>query len=97
MGVFLRWSFRQDHCLRRSPNGKIKKMKIRVARTDDFPKIKRLIKMYPEKLLQTHLPKVGQFFVAIEDEDIIGCGCERLVTKKPQGTCSLRFLAGKRN
>lgn len=49
---------------------------------DDFPEIKHLIKMYPEKLIQTHLPKVGQFFVAIEDGNIVGCCALEIYSKR---------------
>lgn len=57
-------------------------MKIRIARTGDLPSIKHLIKMYPGKLMQTHLPRIGQFFVAIEDGKVIGCCALEIYSKR---------------
>ena len=57
-------------------------MKIRIARKDDFPGIRRLIKMYPEKLMQAHLPRVGRFFVVIEDGKIVGCCALEIYSKR---------------
>lgn len=46
---------------------------IRKAKPADFPAIRRLIRAYPEKLLQNHLPPLKCFFVAVDEKKIIGC------------------------
>lgn len=44
------------------------------AKKTDLKYIKKLIGLYPEKLLQTHLPKWNEFFVAKNEEGkIVGC------------------------
>jgi amino-acid N-acetyltransferase len=48
-------------------------MQIRKANAEDFPRIQALINLFPEKLLQEHLPEPHEFTVAIEDEKIVAC------------------------
>lgn len=49
-------------------------IKIQSARRTDFKQIKKLISLYPEKLLQTHLPKWNEFFVAKNKlGEVVGC------------------------
>lgn len=50
------------------------KIKIQSAKKTDYKEIKKLISLYPEKLLQTHLPKWNEFFVAKNNKgEIAGC------------------------
>ena len=65
-------------------------MKIRRASLNDFLGIKKLIKEYPDTLLQKHLPKASEFFVAIEDGKIVGC-CALVIYSKRLG--EIRSLA----
>lgn len=49
-------------------------VKIQEAKKSDLKAIKNLISLYPEKLLQTHLPKWQEFFVAKNNfGEIVGC------------------------
>jgi amino-acid N-acetyltransferase len=48
-------------------------MTIRKATDADFPAIKGLIAQFPDRLIQIHLPEPEEFFVAEEDNRIIGC------------------------
>src|SRR3989344_4808582 len=48
-------------------------MEIRQARAEDFPSIKELIAQYPGVLVQDHLPEPNEFFVAEEQDKLIGC------------------------
>ncbi|MDO8481830.1 MAG: GNAT family N-acetyltransferase [bacterium] len=57
-------------------------MKIRKATQKDFPDIRKLIKGYPDKLIQNHLPKPGEFFVAIENGKIVGCCALEIYSKR---------------
>jgi len=56
-------------------------VKIRKASSRDFPAIKRLIKKYPDTLLQEHLPRASEFFVAVEGKKIVGC-CALVIYSK---------------
>lgn len=57
-------------------------MKIRQATVFDYSRIKRLIAEYPEKLLQKHLPRAREFFVAIEKKEIVGCAALVVYSKR---------------
>ncbi|MBI5470208.1 GNAT family N-acetyltransferase [Candidatus Kaiserbacteria bacterium] len=57
-------------------------MKTRKASLKDFPAIRALIKAFPDKLLQDHLPPIGSFFVAIEDTQIVGCCALEIYSKR---------------
>ena len=57
-------------------------MKTRRASKKDLPAILELIKEYPEKLMQEHLPKAGSFFVAVEDGKIVGCCALEIYSKR---------------
>ncbi len=65
-------------------------VKIRRASLKDSSAIKRLIKEYPETLLQKHLPKTSEFFVAVEGKKIVGC-CALVIYSKRLG--EIRSLA----
>lgn len=46
---------------------------IRQATAKDRPAIRRLIRMYPGRLMQNHLPETRAFFVATLGDEVIGC------------------------
>ena len=49
-------------------------IKIQSAKKIDLKQIKQLIELYPEKLLQTHLPKWNEFLVAKNKQgEVVGC------------------------
>ena len=48
-------------------------MDIRRAAEADLPAIKALIALYPDTLMQDHLPRTEEFFVAEEEDKMIGC------------------------
>ena len=48
-------------------------MKVRQATLKDGRAVRALIRMYPDKLMQKHLPNIENFFVAIEGKKIVGC------------------------
>jgi N-acetylglutamate synthase-like GNAT family acetyltransferase len=57
-------------------------MQIRKATADDFPAIVELIKQFPDKLMQDHLPDPEEFTVAIEDGRVIGCSALEIYSKR---------------
>src|SRR3989344_8631998 len=57
-------------------------MKLRKATRKDLSAILKLIREYPDKLMQNHLPKPGEFFVAIEDSKIVGCCALEVYSKR---------------
>lgn len=46
---------------------------IRQAVKKDWPKILKLIRLYPKTIMQLQLPKVSEFFVAVADRKVIAC------------------------
>lgn len=48
-------------------------MKLRRAKPADLPAIKKLLREHRGKLMQNHLPKIGSFYVAEVDGEVIGC------------------------
>lgn len=48
-------------------------IQIRQAKKGDWPKVLHLIKLYPKKLMQSPLPKIREFFVALENKQVIAC------------------------
>ena len=57
-------------------------MKIRQAIQKDKEAVMNLIEMYPEKLLQTHLPKISKFFVGVEKGQIVACCALEIYSKR---------------
>jgi amino-acid N-acetyltransferase len=57
-------------------------MQIRKATSADFPAIQELIKLFPDKLLQDHLPTPEEFTIAIEDNAIVGCCALEIYSKR---------------
>ena len=48
-------------------------MIIRKAVVTDFTAIEALIKLFPDQLMQVHLPQPDEFFVAEDGGTIVGC------------------------
>jgi amino-acid N-acetyltransferase len=57
-------------------------MQIRKATADDFPSIVELIKQFPDKLMQDHLPKPEEFTVALENNRVVGCCALEVYSKR---------------
>jgi amino-acid N-acetyltransferase len=57
-------------------------MKIRKATPADWLAIRRLVKKYPESLLQNNLPRSGMFFVAVDRKEIVGCCALEIYSKR---------------
>ena len=57
-------------------------MHIRKAVVKDFPAIRKLIRTFPEKLLQHNLPPLKSFFVATEGKKIIACCALEIYSKR---------------
>src|SRR5262245_32139236 len=48
-------------------------MNIRKATPEDWPEVLRLIREHPDQLMQDHLPRPTDFFIAEEENQIVGC------------------------
>lgn len=48
-------------------------MTIRKATEADLPAIREIVSLYPDKLMQSHLPRPEEFFVAEEDGTLVAC------------------------
>lgn len=57
-------------------------MTIREARKGDMPGIRRLIRMFPRQLAQTHLPGLASFFVAEQAGELVGCCALQIYSKR---------------
>jgi amino-acid N-acetyltransferase len=57
-------------------------MQIRKATNNDFAAIRELIKKFPEKLLQDHLPQPEEFMVAVSDDKVVGCCALEVYSKR---------------
>lgn len=55
---------------------------IRQAKKSDWPKILRLIRLYPKKLMQEALPRLSEFLVAQEEKEIIACCALEVYSKR---------------
>ena len=67
-------------------------MHIRKATEKDFSSIKKIIAQYPETLVQDHLPRPGEFFVAEEDDAIVGCCALEVYSQRLAEVRSLAVL-----
>jgi len=59
-----------------------KDMDIRKASATDMPAILKLIGAYPDELMQDNLPPADAFFIAIENEEIVGCCALEIYSKR---------------
>lgn len=57
-------------------------MEIRKAVRQDWPEILRLIQMYPDTLVQDDLPRLNEFFVAVENGKIVGCAALEVYSQR---------------
>ena len=57
-------------------------MDIRKASSKDILTIRKLVRAYPQKLLQDHLPPAHSFFVAIEGGRVVGCCALEIYSKR---------------
>ena len=57
-------------------------MSIRPALRKDRAAIKKLIAAFPRELVQEHLPKTNEFFVADDKGAIVGCCALEIYSKK---------------
>lgn len=71
-----------------------KNMTIRPARKCDWEGIKELIRSNPTKLMQTHLPKLESFFVAVEGGEVVGCCALQVYSRR---LAEVRSLAVRSN
>ena len=55
---------------------------IRPARRGEMPRIRDLIRIFPNELIQSELPRVQSFFVAERAGEIIGCCALRVYSKR---------------
>jgi len=56
-------------------------MKVRKASLGDAKAIRALVKEYSTVLLQDHLPRTSEFFVAVDGKRVVGC-CALVVYSK---------------
>ncbi len=67
-------------------------MVLRKATQDDFPAIQTIISLYPDTLMQVHLPHADEFFVADEDGQIVGCCALEVYSQRLAEVRSLAVL-----
>lgn len=57
-------------------------VRIRSARVKDARAIRKLIRLYPDRLVQDYVPATKLFFVAEVDKQIVGCCALEIYSKK---------------
>src|SRR6202451_1033918 len=67
-------------------------MNIRKAIEAEFSDVKKIIARYPETLVQDHLPRPEEFFVAEEDGAIVGCCALEVYSQRLAEVRSLAVL-----
>lgn len=67
-------------------------MIIRQASKKDMPAIQEIIKMFPKQLMQDHLPKPSEFFVAVKKGRIVACCALQVYSKRLAEIRSLAVL-----
>ena len=63
---------------------------VRPAQAEDMIAIRRLIRQFPEMLVQSDLPRPTSFFVAVDGEQVIGCAALQVYSRR---LAELRSLA----
>jgi amino-acid N-acetyltransferase len=58
------------------------RLEIRPAVKDDMRGIRDLIRLFPEQLLQEHLPRASSFLVAFSGGRLIGCCALQIYSKR---------------
>lgn len=70
---------------------------VRKATAKDFPVIREIIAAHAETLLQNHLPKANEFFVALDStKTIVGCVALAIYSKRLAEVRSLAVLESVR-
>jgi len=54
----------------------------RPAKTGEMPSIRALLRLYPEQLAQTNLPRISSFLVATVEKKIVGCCALQIYSKR---------------
>ena len=67
-------------------------MHVRKATEADFPAIEAIIRRFPDTLMQIHLPRPDEFFVAEEDGKIVGCCALEVYSQRLAEVRSLAVL-----
>lgn len=75
-----------------APTNNFRTMTIRKASEADFAAIKALVARFPDKLMQIHLPKPEEFFVAEEGGTIVGCCALEVYSERLAEVRSLAVL-----
>jgi N-acetylglutamate synthase-like GNAT family acetyltransferase len=68
-------------------------MKIRRASKKDWSDILKLIQQHPDVLVQDHLPRPSEFFIAVEKEEAVGCCALEVYSKRLAEVRSLAVSA----
>ena len=67
-------------------------MTIRKASEADFGSIKAIVAQFPDKLMQIHLPRAEEFFVAEENGAVVGCCAREVYSERLAEVRSLAVL-----
>ncbi len=67
-------------------------MNIRKSTEADFASIGEIIALYPDTLMQTHLPRPDEFFIAEEGGTIVGCCALEVYSQRLAEVRSLAVL-----
>ncbi len=67
-------------------------MQLRKAGERDFSSIKEIIALFPDALMQQHLPRADEFYVAEESGRIIGCCALEVYSQRLAEVRSLAVL-----
>ena len=67
-------------------------MMVRKANEADYAGIKEIIALFPDVLMQVHLPRAEEFFIAEENARIVGCCALEVYSKRLAEVRSLAVL-----
>ena len=59
-----------------------RRIHVRAARPNDMPAIRGLIRLFPNKLAQTNIPRASSFFVAESGGNVVGCCALQIYSKR---------------
>jgi len=68
-------------------------IRIRQAKKSDLSEVKRLVESFPQYLM-SEIPSINRFFVAVEDDNIVGCCALDIYSKR---IAEIRSLAVDKN
>ena len=66
----------------RQPLSHKSRITFRPAKAGEMPSIRALLKLYPEQLAQTNLPRISSFLVATVEKKIVGCCALQVYSKR---------------